>query len=215
MDSGHDSSSEAIKSDDKAIATSMMNLAIACQYVARQSNSEKPGNAGNRPEPLLSNLAELGLLVLACKSVDLAFVHLIFSMAVQSLGRNTVRVFPGCIAKFNVCSSELLGCAEFNQGFPDSSDEDVSLEDETPIVAPKRKRKKPNAMRRTSPAAGVAQPPPPPLPVGQPGYQWIPGHFLPNPATSSFSCCSSFLQTVLRPLLLVSPDGVVPVVLGA
>ena len=40
MSTGRDSSSEGTKSNEEAIATSMMNLAIACIVVARQSNAE-------------------------------------------------------------------------------------------------------------------------------------------------------------------------------
>ena len=42
MSSAHDSSSEATKSDDEAIATCMMNLTIACNYLAQQCSSEPP-----------------------------------------------------------------------------------------------------------------------------------------------------------------------------
>ena len=40
MNSGRDSSSEGTKFDEEAIATGMMNLAIACIVVARQSNAK-------------------------------------------------------------------------------------------------------------------------------------------------------------------------------
>ena len=49
MSSGGDSSSEGTKSDEEAIATGMMNLAIACKIVTRQSNAK--AHAAGKLEP--------------------------------------------------------------------------------------------------------------------------------------------------------------------
>ena len=49
MSSGGDSCSKGTKSDEEAIAIGMMNLAIACKIVTRQSNTE--AHAAGKLEP--------------------------------------------------------------------------------------------------------------------------------------------------------------------